>query len=202
MSTDKDEATRPDDEPVAWLVEGWHDGKLIAHIVHLKLDEANDSASVFATHYSTVRKLQLYTATPAERIAARIDMVLHCPKCGMQHLDRPEPAVEHDHGAVEFAAWNNPPHRSHLCHFCGHIWRPANVPTNGVAAVKTAGKADSPVASPINRIAALEAALAERDRVIEAAREALRNARASLHGHGYNAGVIAVVDAALRKIEE
>lgn len=35
-------------------------------------------------------------------------------------------------------------HRSHLCHGCGHIWRPADVPTNGVAAVKTKGKADSP----------------------------------------------------------
>src|SRR5574340_600312 len=23
--------------------------------------------------------------------------------------------------------WDNPPHRSHLCHGCGHIWRPADV---------------------------------------------------------------------------
>ncbi len=35
------------------------------------------------------------------------------------------------------------PHRSHLCHGCGHIWRPADVPTNGVVATKTKGKADS-----------------------------------------------------------
>lgn len=80
--------------------------------------------------------------------SAPIDMVLHCPKCGKQHIDWAEPAVEHDHGAVEFVAWDNPPHRSHLCHNCGHIWRPADVPTNGVAAVKTKGKEDSPIAVP------------------------------------------------------
>lgn len=64
-----------------------------------------------------------------------IDMVLHCPSCGMQHID----AEEHDHPE----GWDDPPHRSHLCHGCGHIWRPADVPTNGVAAVKTKGKNDS-----------------------------------------------------------
>jgi rubredoxin len=64
-----------------------------------------------------------------------IDMVLHCPNCGAQHID----------AATE--AWRNPPHRSHLCHACGHIWRPADVPTNGVAAVKTRGKNDSPIVS-------------------------------------------------------
>lgn len=74
-----------------------------------------------------------------------IDMVLHCPKCGEQHIDAPEP-----HEACENepkrpgGLWNNPPHRSHLCHGCGHIWRPADVPTNGVAAVKTKGNNDSP----------------------------------------------------------
>ena len=31
-----------------------------------------------------------------------IDMVLHCPKCGTQHIDEPEP--END--------WDNPPHKS------------------------------------------------------------------------------------------
>lgn len=42
-------------------------------------------------------------------------------------------------------AWDNPPHRSHKCSGCGHIWRPADVCTNGVAAVKTVGKNDSPL---------------------------------------------------------
>lgn len=58
-------------------------------------------------------------------------MVLHCPACGLQHVD--EPTVE----------WSNPPHRSHLCLGCGHIWRPADVATCGVAAVQTRGKNDS-----------------------------------------------------------
>lgn len=62
-----------------------------------------------------------------------IDMVLHCPACGMQHLDTPN------------ATWLNPPHRSHQCAYCAHTWRPADVPTCGVVAVKTAGKDDSPL---------------------------------------------------------
>ena len=74
-----------------------------------------------------------------------IDMVLHCPKCGLQHIDAPD---ERTHG------WRNEPHRSHLCHGCGHIWRPADVPTNGVAAVATKGKADSPIAAMIAQLQA------------------------------------------------
>lgn len=62
-----------------------------------------------------------------------VDMVLHCPICGRQHVDEPS------------EDWHNPPHRSHLCAGCGHVWRPADVPTNGVLAVKTRGSNDSPV---------------------------------------------------------
>ncbi len=40
-------------------------------------------------------------------------------------------------------AWDNPPHKSHKCHTCGTTWRPADVPTNGVAQIKTIGKDDS-----------------------------------------------------------
>lgn len=75
-----------------------------------------------------------------------IDMVLHCPSCGVQHIDEPERSLGPD--STERIDWDNPPHRSHLCHGCGHIWRPADVPTNGVAAIKTEGKADSPITSP------------------------------------------------------
>ena len=70
--------------------------------------------------------------------AEPIDMVLHCPACGLQHIDAPDERTP---------GWVNEPHRSHLCHGCGHIWRPADVPTNGVAAVTTKGKADSPIAA-------------------------------------------------------
>jgi hypothetical protein len=96
--------------------------------------------------------------------AAPIDMVLHCPACHVQHIDAPdtEPCKqgcqyardiampEHTCGAgcmyllPESPRWTNPPHRSHLCGNCGHIWRPADVPTNGVAATKTKGKRDTP----------------------------------------------------------
>lgn len=53
---------------------------------------------------------------------APIDMVLHCPNCGMQHVDKPDPE----------RGWMNPPHKSHLCLQCNAIWRVAPVPTNGV----------------------------------------------------------------------
>lgn len=60
-----------------------------------------------------------------------IDMVLFCPHCGMQHVD-----------AANAADWSNPPHRSHLCARCNFIWRPADVPTNGVEKIQTAGRDD------------------------------------------------------------
>ena len=75
------------------------------------------------------------------KMAEPIDMVLHCPACGNQHIDAPET----EPGLPSICVWENPPHRSHLCHFCGHVWRPADVPTNGVAAVKTHGKNDSEI---------------------------------------------------------
>lgn len=68
-----------------------------------------------------------------------VDMVLHCPSCGLQHIDAPDDRT---------TEWINPPHRSHLCHGCGHIWRPADVATNGVATINTKGKNDSPTAQP------------------------------------------------------
>lgn len=74
-----------------------------------------------------------------------IDMLLYCPSCGMQHIDEPD----HPYYAGKTTAegftprWDNPPHRSHLCHDCGCIWRPADVATNGVAELKTKGKADT-----------------------------------------------------------
>lgn len=76
---------------------------------------------------------------------APFDMVLHCPNCGLQHIDAPD---EPGTASAGIAFWTNPPHRSHKCHGCGHIWRPADVPTNGVLAVKTKGKNDSPITGP------------------------------------------------------
>jgi predicted RNA-binding Zn-ribbon protein involved in translation (DUF1610 family) len=68
-----------------------------------------------------------------------IPMILHCPNCGAQHIDAPEP----ENG------WTNPPHRSHTCHRCGMIWRPADVPTVGVLRITTRGKSDTwPLVDP------------------------------------------------------
>lgn len=103
-----------------------------------------------------------------------IDMVLHCPKCGMQHIDEDnyeelrieaaELGVDREGERrlerwIEEREWSNPPHRSHLCHNrkCGHIWRPADVPTNGVAAIKTAGTKDGPITSPSAELQILKA---------------------------------------------
>lgn len=73
-----------------------------------------------------------------------IDMVLYCPRCHLQHIDAPEmnPPSQTSFEALTWK-WDNPPHRSHLCHACGFIWRPADVPTNGVQAIKTRGRNDS-----------------------------------------------------------
>jgi hypothetical protein len=70
--------------------------------------------------------------TIAERLEP-LPMLLFCPSCGHQHVDAPEP--END--------WTNPPHRSHRCSTCGCIWRPADFPTTGIAAIRTKGKVDT-----------------------------------------------------------
>lgn len=66
-----------------------------------------------------------------------IDMLIFCPKCGTHHVDKPD------------GEWTNPPHKSHLCHACGHIWRISDTCTNGVAGLTTRGQRDgSPVPVP------------------------------------------------------
>jgi hypothetical protein len=92
-----------------------------------------DSAKVAPV---AVAALSLLLGLALERSMAEsapIDMILFCPSCGAKHVDEPEPA----------SGWANPPHKSHLCHGCGTIWRPASVPTNGVASITTHGRADT-----------------------------------------------------------
>lgn len=109
------------------------------------------------------------------QLAEAIDMVLHCPACGMQHIDAVEelPMPMPGSSFEGSAGWTNPPHRSHLCHGCSHIWRPADVPTNGVEAVKTCGKADSKLAAPTDT---LRAQLAEAQAALKTV---MRNAELS-----------------------
>lgn len=74
-----------------------------------------------------------------------LDVILHCPSCHLQHIDAPDPdtVARSRIGTEAVDVWRNPPHRSHLCHGCGFIWRPADVPTNGVAKIQTHGEKDS-----------------------------------------------------------
>lgn len=61
-----------------------------------------------------------------------VNMLLYCPECYAQHIDEPQPEI----------GWSNPPHKSHECQSCGYVWRPADIPTNGVAEIQTKGKRD------------------------------------------------------------
>ncbi len=84
----------------------------------------------------------------SEAAVKPIDMVLHCPKCHLQHVDAPEPPCNQGCCGILIPhihpwAWSNPPHRSHQCAGCGAIWRPADDPTNGVQAITSRGKADN-----------------------------------------------------------
>lgn len=93
--------------------------------------------------------------TPEEK---PVDLLLFCPRCGQQHIDEARPNVCETCGnpgpectCSTFTAWLNPPHKSHRCEACNHVWRPADVPTNGVKDTLTHGQRDaSPV--PTNAI--------------------------------------------------
>lgn len=135
-------------------------------------------------------------------------MVLFCPACGFQHIDEPElPYIgdritetgDEDAAArIRKATWTNPPHRSHLCLGCGHIWRPADVPTTGVAAIQTKGKADSEPVSPSSLISRAEASEEEVKRLREAV-EKIAKLEASLIGDtGFAVGPLALFNAAQR----
>ena len=85
------------------------------------------------------------------------DMIIFCPACHKQHIDKAEPDVcelcgglwaDHQHTTQfseckDFKAWINPPHKSHRCHFCNAVFRPADFPTNGVAKIETRGENDT-----------------------------------------------------------
>lgn len=77
-----------------------------------------------------------------------INMILYCPACHTQHIDKPaDPCQECPGGncmcVVQREKWTNPPHRSHLCANCGCVWRPADVCTNGVESIATRGVKDT-----------------------------------------------------------
>ena len=77
-------------------------------------DEAGDRCWLAGGDAST---LEAATASP-------IPMVLACPTCHERHVDEGE--------------WATRPHKTHLCSRCGALFRPANVPTVGVAVLPEA----------------------------------------------------------------
>lgn len=130
-------------------------------IVRIRKDKAADSATRGLAELAYIllhdrnllgSPLRDIPDTPPE--PAPLDMVLHCPKCHTQHIDKPNSWTDEDAPcdppnsemapedwaetdrilkAYE-AKWTNPPHKTHQCQnkTCNHEWRPANVPTNGV----------------------------------------------------------------------
>lgn len=62
-------------------------------------------------------------------------MILFCPVCHLQHIDEVD--------EVTNPGWVNPPHTSHKCLGCGTVWRPAQVPTEGVRILSYHGKSDT-----------------------------------------------------------
>lgn len=113
------------------------------------------------------------TLTPPEKTFP-IPMLLHCPACGAKHVDAPEFCSFCEEAGACFAgmesfpktctAWLNPPHRSHRCQACDHVWRPADVCTTGVDAIRTAGKSDSASVEPASWVPADEG---DREREVE-----------------------------------
>jgi uncharacterized protein YlaI len=66
----------------------------------------------------------------AWRHDAPIKMILFCPVCHHQHIDAPEPGSPADY--LNAKRWTNPPHKTHLCHGCGNLWKPSLHATEGV----------------------------------------------------------------------
>ena len=85
-----------------------------------------DAYDVIADIIADLKHTHAALAAVPRQPDAPIDMILHCPKCGVQHIDAPEGE-----------GWTNPPHRSHLCHTCATVWRPADVATNGVREIRS-----------------------------------------------------------------
>lgn len=132
-------ATEVDDTIFAWVDD--QSGGAVSAAHDIILDMIEDVPALCAEVRRLREEIARYEVVRQEdtaSLAKPIDMVLFCPACGTQHVDAPQPLKE----------WSNPPHRSHLCHECGHIWRPADVPTNGVDDIRTVGKSDHDVIKP------------------------------------------------------
>jgi transposase-like protein len=52
-------------------------------------------------------------------------LILYCPSCGLQHVDR--------------GVWAKRPHRKHLCEGCGSLFTPSDEFTAGVETIDESG---------------------------------------------------------------
>lgn len=119
----------------------------------LKLSERLELMRVqWVNLYPTQMDVMARCAEQARALERPIPMVLFCPSCGEQHIDEPESLADYTARKQDLAdttgPWTNPPHRSHQCQRCKHVWRPADVPTIGVRSITTQGKHDSERADP------------------------------------------------------
>lgn len=143
------------------ILDGIHPNsqQRVGHVVRLNVRDVQELYNAWQSADAAMRRYHSENEelrSRIRRLEKPIDMVLFCPACGLQHVDEPErprnefPYTQDKDGIrhpvkIEPAVtpeWTNPPHRSHLCHECGHIWRPADVATNGVTSIKTSSQAD------------------------------------------------------------
>lgn len=126
-----------------------------------------------------IQRLREQLAERERELASPIPMILFCPACGLQHIDAPDERT---------LDWTNPPHKSHLCHGCKHIWRPCDRPTNGVAEITTQGKADSPAvrktSSLLKMIQELDEAFADERAELKLALDRIHALEEALRSHG------------------
>jgi hypothetical protein len=113
----------PDAQGVAWTLRERGIGLLDAARQRAMVDEIVYAGVCFrARHWRELAEAR-----------EPVPMIMFCPSCGSRHIDQADP----DNG------WLNPPHRSHLCAACGHIWRPADIATVGVEEIATRGRIDA-----------------------------------------------------------
>ncbi len=81
-------------------------------------------------------KLLSATAAPA----APVRVHTWCPKCDLKHIDALDEATGID--------WATRPHKTHLCLGCGHLWKPHDYATVGVAAPAAETEATAEALTP------------------------------------------------------
>ncbi len=76
---------------------------------------------------------------PARVPTPPLPVLLFCPMCKKQHIDKLEP---------DGIDWRTRPHRKHLYLGCGHVWKPCALHTVGV---ETLPDEPTPPASPVSQ---------------------------------------------------